>query len=124
MQSYLLVMLGGAVGSGARFALGNAIAARGSSIFPWSTLAVNIIGCLAMGALAGWLARQGGGETVRLLVGVGLLGGFTTFSAFSLDWWQLVERGAVTAAMVYAAVTLATTLGALGIGLAAARAAA
>lgn len=128
MNSYLLVMLGGAVGAGARFALGNAVTARLGGAFPWATLSVNIAGCLAMGALAGWLARQGahpgGNDDLRLLLGVGLLGGFTTFSAFSLDWWQLVERGALAAALGYVALTLVATLTAFTVGLFLARAAA
>lgn len=124
MQSYFIVMLGGALGSGARFALGNAVTARWGASLPWGTLVVNILGCLAMGALAGWLARNSGAEPARLLLGVGLLGGFTTFSAFSLDWWQLIERGAWAAAFGYAAATLVATLAAFSAGLMLARAAA
>lgn len=116
MQAYILVMLGGALGAGARFALGNAVAARWGTAFPWATLSVNVIGCLGMGMLAAWLVRSGAGEGSRLLLGVGLLGGFTTFSAFSLDWWQLVERGALGAAMLYLAAMLVTTLGAFWAG--------
>lgn len=117
MKSLLLVMAGGGVGAGVRFWLGGAIAARWGNAFPYATLSINIIGCLAMGLLAGWLARHGSNETVRLLVGVGLLGGFTTFSAFSLEWWQLVERGALGAAFAYAAASLIATLAAFGGGL-------
>lgn len=124
MQSYFLVMIGGALGSGARFALGNAVAARWSTAFPWGTLSVNIMGCLAMGALAGWLARHGDAEPARLLLGVGLLGGFTTFSAFSLDWWQLAQRGDWGAAFGYMAATLVGALAAFGAGLTLARVAA
>jgi fluoride exporter len=124
MNSYLLVMLGGALGSGARFALGNIIAARWGSAFPWATLSVNILGCLAMGALAGWLAQRGEAEAARLLFGVGLLGGFTTFSAFSLDLWQLAERGAMASALAYLAATLVATLAAFALGLTLARTAA
>lgn len=116
MQAYLLVMVGGALGAGARFAVGNAIAARWGSTFPWATLSINIIGCLIMGMLAAWLVRSGADEGPRLLLGVGLLGGFTTFSAFSLDWWQLVERGAIAPAMVYVAASLLTTLAAFWVG--------
>ena len=116
MQQLFLVMVGGAVGAGARFALGQAVSARLTAFFPYATLTVNLLGCLAMGLLAGWLARSGANETLRLLLGVGLLGGFTTFSAFSLDWWQLMERGATGAAMAYAAISLVGALAAFGCG--------
>lgn len=118
MQQLFLVMVGGAVGAGARFALGQAISARLAPGFPYATLTVNLLGCLAMGLLAGWLARSGTNDMLRLLLGVGLLGGFTTFSAFSLDWWQLMERGATSAAMAYAAISLVGALAAFGCGLA------
>lgn len=118
MQQLFLVMVGGAIGAGARFALGQAVSARLTSAFPFATLSVNLLGCLAMGLLAGWLARSGASDTLRLLLGVGLLGGFTTFSAFSLDWWQLMERGATGAAMAYAAISLVGALAAFGLGMA------
>jgi fluoride exporter len=115
MPSLLLVMLGGAVGAGARFLVGQALAA------PWGTLAVNVAGGLLMGLLAGALARTGAGEPWRLLLGVGVLGGFTTFSAFSLDVVLLAERGALLAAAGYVAASLVGAVGALVAGLALAR---
>lgn len=121
MQQYFLVMVGGAVGAGARFALGQVVSARLAPTFPYATVAVNLLGCLAMGALAAWLARGDTQESLRLLLGVGMLGGFTTFSAFSLDWWQLMERGATGAALVYVAATVIGALGAFAIGLFAVR---
>jgi fluoride exporter len=116
MQQMLLVMVGGALGAGARFGLGQWVAARSTSAFPIATLAINILGCFAMGVLMGWLARSGAGETLRILLGVGLLGGFTTFSAFSLDWWQLLERGAAGAAMAYLALSVLGALAAFVLG--------
>jgi fluoride exporter len=117
MQQTLLVMLGGAIGAGARFAVGQAVADRLASTFPVATLAVNLCGCLAMGALAGWLARSDAGDAWRLFLGVGVLGGFTTFSAFSLDWWQLMERGATGAATTYLLLSVGGALAAFALGL-------
>src|ERR687890_2781467 len=102
-----LVALGGGAGAVARYQTGRlltlVLGPASVAAFPWATLAVNVIGSLAMGLLAGWLARFGsGGETARLLVGVGLLGGFTTFSAFSLELMLLIERGQASTAFAYA----------------------
>ena len=117
-----LVALGGAVGAVARHQAGRGMTAllgpAAVSAFPWATLAVNVVGSLAMGLLAGWLARQGnGGETARLLLGVGLLGGFTTFSAFSLELMVLIERGQGGSAFAYAAISVLAGVTALYIGL-------
>ncbi len=128
-----LVALGGAVGSLARYQAGRGLTRllgpQTVATFPWATLTVNVLGSLAMGLLAGWLARHGGasngaGETWRLLVGVGLLGGFTTFSAFSLELMFLIERGQASTAFVYMAVSVLAGLSALYIGLIAMRVAA
>ncbi len=105
LTSSLLVAFGGGVGAWLRFVAGRLV---GPAAFPYATLTVNILGSLAMGLLAGWLARDGvGSEGWRLLLGVGVLGGFTTFSAFSLEIVTLAQRGAIGAAAAYAALSLA-----------------
>lgn len=125
MQKLLLVMLGGAIGSGARYGVGRAALAAFGPGFPWGTLAVNLAGGFAMGLLAGRLARPDGAyEGWMLLLGTGLLGGFTTFSAFSLDTVALVERGQPATAALYALVSVAGAIAALCAGLSLARIAA
>jgi CrcB protein len=121
-----LVFAGGGTGAVLRYQFGrwmtHMLGPQVVSTFPWATLAVNVIGSLAMGLLAGWLARHGsGGETTRLLVGVGLLGGFTTFSAFSLELMLLIERGQPGSAFAYAAVSVLAGLTGLYLGLIAMR---
>lgn len=117
-----LVALGGAVGSWLRFCVAFAWTAllgpARSLAFPYGTLTVNVVGSLVMGLLAGWLGRMvPGSESVRLLVGVGVLGGFTTFSSFSLDTIALAERGQPGLAAFYVAISLAAGFAALFLGL-------
>ena len=98
MQAYILVMTGGAIGAAARFA--------------------NVLGGLLMGLLAAYVLRNGAvGENVRLFAGVGVLGGFTTFSAFSLEMAQMVERGELALAGGYALASVLLALLALFAGL-------
>jgi len=123
LAATLNVALGGAAGAVLRYQVGrmltNALGAKTVMQFPWATLTVNIVGSLAMGLLAGWLARNGSeqSEQWRLLLGVGLLGGFTTFSAFSLEMMVLVERGQIAQSLLYAFVSVMAGLTALYIGL-------
>lgn len=125
MPHLLLVMAGGALGAGARFLLGRWTLGQFGPAFPWGTLAANLIGGLAMGLLVGLLARFGqSGQTWHLLLGVGLLGGFTTFSAFSLELVNMIERGALGIAALYAAGSMVGAVGALVVGLWIVRAAA
>jgi CrcB protein len=122
----LHVALGGAIGAVLRYQTGRGLThwlgAQAVTAFPWATLTVNIVGSLAMGLLAGYLARHGqGGEHWRLFLGLGVLGGFTTFSAFSLELMLLIERGQAGHAFIYGAVSVLAGLSALYIGLIAMR---
>lgn len=116
----LIVMLGGALGALGRYQFGRmSVHLLGSGGWPWGTFGVNIIGGFLMGALAGWLARHnvGDGEHVRLLIGVGILGGFTTFSAFSLEAALMIERGQWGVAALYAGLSVVLSVLALFAGL-------
>jgi CrcB protein len=110
MPALLLVMIGGAAGAGLRWEFGRLAFRQMGPGFPWGTLGVNLIGGLLMGVLAGKAMAQGPDRPLWLLLAVGLLGGFTTFSAFSLDLFLMLERGRYAAATFYAA---ASMLGAL-----------
>lgn len=116
LSATLLVATGGGIGAALRFHMGRIVSvlAGPDAAFPWHTFAINVLGSFLMGVLAGWLARDSaGGETWRLLLGVGVLGGFTTFSAFSLEIALLVERGMIGLAASYAAGSVVA--GALGL---------
>jgi fluoride exporter len=125
-----LVAAGGAAGSVLRYQLGRAVThlAGPTNAFPWGTLAINILGSLLMGALLGWLARgtsaPAHAESMRLMIGVGLLGGFTTFSAFSAELVTMLHRGQAGLAAGYAAASLVAGAAAILIGLIAAQSAA
>lgn len=119
LYASLNVALGGAIGAVLRYQTGRWMTgwmgAQAMTIFPWATLAVNAAGSLLMGLLAGWLVRTSpeGSEQMRLLIGTGILGGFTTFSAFSLELAMLIERGQFTIAGLYA--ILSVSLGVTGL---------
>ena len=113
----LLIMAGGALGAGARHLVGQGTLALLGPGFPYGTLAVNIAGGLAMGVLAGVLTRTPDTDAWRLFLGAGVLGGFTTFSAFSLDAVLLAQRGQMVAAFGYVLLSVAGAIGALLLGL-------
>ncbi len=118
-----MVALGGAVGATGRYMTGLGAVRLFGHGFPWGTLVVNVGGSFLMGVLVVMLAHLGGTRLSPLLL-TGLLGGFTTFSAFSLDAAVLYERGQVGAAAFYVAASVGLSLGALFLGLALARMAA
>lgn len=118
MFHLVLVTAGGALGAGLRH-LTNIGAARLFGVnFPWGTLAVNVLGGFVMGVFIETLARRWGGSAeLRLFVATGILGGYTTFSAFSLDVAVLYERGALAYAVAYVAASLVLSVGGLFLGL-------
>ncbi|MBB3972056.1 fluoride efflux transporter CrcB [Hansschlegelia beijingensis] len=122
MVPVLLVALGGALGSVARYLVNVASSRVFGMGFPWGTLTVNVVGGFAMGLLAALLALKGGSQETRVFLMTGVLGGFTTFSAFSLDAVALWERGAAGLAAGYVAASVALSIGALFGGLALGRA--
>ncbi|MFZ4688221.1 MAG: fluoride efflux transporter CrcB [Polymorphobacter sp.] len=113
----LLVALGGALGACLRYLVGQWSLMQFGAGLPVATWTVNIVGGFAMGLLAGWLARvDSGGEELRLLLGVGVLGGFTTFSAFSLEVFNMINRGEIGLAAAYAVSSVAGSVLALMTG--------
>jgi CrcB protein len=119
MKSYLLVFVGGGIGASLRHAV-NLITARGlGTAFPWGTFLINISGSLVMGLIAGYLAFKGeASQPWRLFVMTGILGGYTTFSAFSLDAALLYERGEIGAALFYVLGSVLLSIAGLFAGLA------
>lgn len=119
MNPYLLVAAGGALGSVARYGTGVLVGKFWSSTFPLGTMLINIAGSLAMGLFIGFLARTTPGWQAdgRLFVAVGIFGGFTTFSSFSLDAVAMFERGEIGQALLYVMVSVIVGIAALYGGL-------
>ncbi len=118
MKALLLTAAGGALGASARHLLSRFALHTFGPGFPWGTLLANTLGGLAMGVLAGWLTFGiDGGRDLRLFLGVGLLGGFTTFSAFSLEAALMIERKAWGEAAGYVGGSIVLAIGALFVGL-------
>jgi len=121
MFNILLVAVGGATGSVARYLTGLVMTRLFGSAFPWGTITVNIVGSFIIGLLTELIARKFSAPLeLRLLLVVGFLGGFTTFSSFSLDTMALFERGEGLTAFVYVAasvlLSLAAAFGGLALG--------
>lgn len=119
MMNILMIGAGGALGAISRHYVGQLALRTMGSGQPWGTLSVNIIGGLLMGMLVGWLAatERADANSVRLLAAVGFLGGFTTFSAFSLEMVRMLETRAWMNAFAYAAGSVTLSVGAVMVGL-------
>jgi CrcB protein len=118
-MGYLFVFLGGGLGAALRHGVNIGAARLLGTDFPYGTLTVNVVGSLAMGLLAAWFAFEGSpSQHWRLLLTTGVLGGFTTFSTFSLDTALLYERGQFGLAALYVVASVAAGVGGLFAGLA------
>ena len=120
MIRILLVAAGGALGAVARYGVGRILPMGG---WPYATLTDNVVGGLLMGLLTGWLAFRGGApqDSIRLFTAVGVLGGFTTFSAFSLETALMIERRQLGLAAAYVGLSVVLSVAALFAGLLIAR---
>ena len=118
LLGYLVVFLGAGLGGLLRHGVNRVTLLTGGG-YPWNTAVVNVVGSFAMGLLAGWWAFRGDShQTLRLFLATGVLGGFTTFSAFSLDAALLWERGRMAGAMLYLTFTVILALAGLFLGVA------
>jgi fluoride exporter len=118
MNHLLLVAAGGAIGAGLRHLANLAALRLFGPNFPWGTMGINIVGSLAMGILIEALMRRAGtSNELRLFVATGILGGFTTFSAFSLDFAVLLQRGDTGSALFYVLASVILSILALFLGL-------
>ncbi|MBT1696107.1 fluoride efflux transporter CrcB [Fulvivirgaceae bacterium PWU4] len=115
----LLVAIGGMFGSVARYVTARAVDEKIGAPFPYGTLTVNIVGSFILGVLYAWLIRKtADSESMRLLIGTGFCGGFTTFSAFALENVNFLQQKVITSSLVYTAVTLVAGFLAVVAGLA------
>ena len=119
MNSFLLVAAGGAIGASLRHGAGILSVRHLPATLPWATFSVNLLGGFAMGLVAGWFALKAaeGGQDLRLFLATGVLGGFTTFSAFSLETMNMLRSGEAGKAFAYAALSVIFSVAALGLGL-------
>ena len=110
MQKYLLVATGGALGSVVRYWVGTTIASRVESRFPYGTLVINLTACVIIGFALSWLGKHTDVSPMwRLLIPIGFVGGYSTFSAFEWETFALLQAGAFLEATLY--VSLSVTLG-------------
>jgi len=119
MTNLLLIALGGAIGASLRHLSGSAVMRLAGPAFPYGTLFVNVFGSLIMGLFIAWIVKRAGGSSneLRLFFATGVLGGFTTFSAFSLDVANLIESGQMGSAFAYVLASVLICVAAVFIGL-------
>ncbi len=111
MLSFVWVAIGGAIGSVLRYGVNLAVPYMFGDNFPWATLTVNVVGSFLMGLCAAFLAEKFSDQTdLRLFLTTGVLGGFTTFSAFSLDVFGLTQREEISVAVLYALASVALSI--------------
>ena len=123
MQLFLLACLGGAIGSGARYLVNVFCAQCMAPGLPWATFIVNVVGSFLMGVVvAGIVPALGGSMAWRVFLATGILGGFTTFSAFSLDVVELMQRQQMGPALLYVSGSFVLSIAALAAGMTLARA--
>jgi|LNFM01.1.fsa_nt_gb CrcB protein len=122
MRMLLLASAGGAIGAGTRYAVSAWFAAKGLTGFPWATLFINVTGSVLMGLTVGLLmSRAELPVEFRVFLATGVLGGYTTFSAFSLEVWQLLERGEPGLAAAYIGASVVLSIAGLAGGILVAR---
>lgn len=118
-----LAMAGGALGSGLRYLVNAGIGRLMGPAFPWGIFVINVTGCIVMGLVAGTLAlRASDTQSLRVFIATGVLGGYTTFSAFSLDFANLVRLGDYPAATFYLVGSVGLSIAGVFAGLALSRA--
>lgn len=119
MNGFLLVAIGGAIGASMRYGVGLAFTEHGGVSGAWATLFVNVVGSFALGVMMGWFtSREPALEnTLWLLVGVGMMGAFTTFSAFSRDTVHMFMTGEVMKGLIFAGLNMVGALAAFAAGL-------
>lgn len=101
MNNFLLVFIGGGLGSLARYAGGLIFRNNFRVIYPWGTFTINVLACFILGLLTAYLSARTESPALRLLIGVGFCGGFSTFSTFTAETMDLISKGNISAALLY-----------------------
>jgi fluoride exporter len=121
-MTWLLVLAGGMVGAPLRYLTDRAVQSRHDTVFPWGTFAVNVVGCLVLGVLAGATLQGAASRSTQALVGIGFCGGLTTYSTFSYETLRLAETGSRFLAAANVVASVVAGLGAAFLGAAVAEA--